>query len=64
MSVTEKLQSAIDTLLEIQKSGYWPFASPAPCSTEAKIKNAINGALENLDTAMFFHKEMFERAKN
>ena len=60
-TVTEKLQQCIDTLEEIAESGYWPFASPAPCSTEVKIKEGIIGALANLEHALYWHKQMFDR---
>ena len=60
-TVAEKLQQCIDSLEEIKKSGYWPFASPAPCSTEVKIKNGINDALNGLYRAKANHELMFDR---
>lgn len=59
MNVEEKLQMCIDTLTEIKQSGYWPFASPAPCSTEVKIKDGFHEALRGLDRALFWHQQMF-----
>lgn len=59
MTVEEKLQQCIDTLTEIKESGYWPFASPAPCSTEVNIKNCINSSIANLQGALAWHHEMF-----
>lgn len=63
MTVEEKLQQCIDTLQEIKSSGYWPFASPAPCSTEVKIKDGINKAVAGLDSALYWHQQMFGRVK-
>lgn len=61
MEVAEKLQQCIDTLESIKKSGYWPFASPAPCSTEVRIKDGINAALNGLYRAKSNHELMFTR---
>lgn len=63
MTVEEKLQLCIDMLQEIKSSGYWPFASPAPCSTEVKIKDGINKAVAGLDSALYWHQQMFSRVK-
>lgn len=59
--VEERLQMCLDTLEEISKSGYWPFASPAPCSTEVRIKEGIVGAMANLEHAIYWHQQMFTR---
>ena len=60
-TVTQKLQQCIDTLEEIKKSGYTPFASPAPCSTERRIQAGINDALNGLYRAKANHELMFDR---
>ena len=60
-TVTEKLKQCIATLEEITESGYWPFASPAPCSTECKIKDGILGALADLEHALYWHQQMFDK---
>ena len=60
-TVREKLQQCIDTLEEIKESGYWPFASPAPCSTECRIKDGINDALDGLHRAKANDELMFGR---
>ena len=60
MDVAEKLQACIDTLAEIKASGYWPFASPAPSSTEVKIKEGINDALRALRKAQVNHDLVFK----
>ena len=41
MNAREKMTEAKRLLMEVKNSGYWPFASPAPCSTERKIKEKI-----------------------
>lgn len=61
MTTEEKLQNCLDTLLEIKDSGYWPFASPAPCSTERKIKDGIYDAIEGVESALFWHRQMFSK---
>lgn len=61
VAVKERLQQCIDTLEEIKKSGYWPFASPAPCSTEQRIKDGINDAINGLYRAKANHELMFDR---
>lgn len=58
-SVAKKLMDALEILKSIEDSGYWPFASPAPCSTEVKIKRAIENAIMNINTAMYYHGEEF-----
>ena len=64
MVVEEKLRECLDTLREIERSGYWPFASPAPCSTEVQIKKNIERAIENIDSALYWHHEMFGRGRD
>lgn len=59
MTIREKMVEAKRLLVEVKNSGYWPFASPAPCSTEVKIKDNMNAAIERIDNAIFWHDEMF-----
>lgn len=61
MNAREKMQAALDLLSEIKESGYWPFSSPAPCSTEVKIKKGINQAIVGIETAIVWHDEMFRK---
>lgn len=63
MNVEEKLRQCIDTLQEIKNSGYWPFASPSPCSTEVKIKQGFCQAITGLENALFWHEQMFGKTK-
>ena len=59
--VLEKMQQALDLLSSIRGSGYWPYASPAPCSTEVRIKKNLDSAIVHLEDAMYFHKKMFTK---
>ena len=61
MTTEEKLKQCLDTLIEIKESGYWPFASPAPCSTEVKIKEGIYTAIRGLNQALIWHQNMFSK---
>lgn len=64
MNAREKMQAALDLLNEIKESGYWPFSSPAPCSTEVKIKKGINQAIVGIETAIVWHDEMFGKGRD
>lgn len=57
--VEDKIQSCINMLREIRNSGYWPYASPAPCSTEMKIKKNLDSAAASLENALYWHNQMF-----
>lgn len=59
MNVGEKLDMCLKTLMEIRESGYWPYASPCPCSTEVRIKESIDKAVNNLECALYWHNEEF-----
>jgi hypothetical protein len=63
-SIEQRLQECVDTIIEIKGSGYWPFASPHPCSTERNIKKGIYQALQGLETALYFHQTMFGKDKD
>lgn len=63
MDTREKLQMCADTLREISESGYLPFASPAPSSTEAQIKENICAAIARVESAIFWHDQMFNTQK-
>ena len=53
------MKESLNALVGLTKSGYWPFSSPAPCSTEVKIKKAVNAAIANLELAITYHESMF-----
>lgn len=57
------LSDSLETLKGITESGYWPYRSPAPCSTEVKIKKNIDRAIDGLSLALICHKEMFGKTK-
>ena len=59
--VEEILSGCLKDLRAVTESGYWPFDSPAPSSTEVKIKESINRAIANLETAQVYHEQMFGR---
>lgn len=63
-AIGQRLQECIDTVNEIKGSGYWPFASPHPCSTEVNIKKGFELALRGLETALFFHQQMFGKGNH
>lgn len=58
-TVSSRLQAAIDALELIEKSGYIPFASPSPSSTEAEIKHAILRAHSELSHALKVHNRCY-----
>lgn len=64
MTNREKMVEARRLLREVKNSGYWPYASPAPCSTERKIKENMNEAIERIDNAIFWHDEMFGKGRD
>lgn len=57
------LSDSLETLKGITESGYWPYRSPAPCSTEVKIKKNIDRAIDGLSLALVYHEEMFGKTK-
>lgn len=64
MSNKEKMEKCVELIHEIRESGYWPFASPAPCSTEVKIKENLEGALFRLQNALYWHEQEYGRGLN
>lgn len=61
MQVEQKLQECLDTLVEIKESGYWPYASPAPSSSEVKIKEGIDKSINALENALYWHRQVFSK---
>lgn len=53
-----EIQKAYDMLNNVTKSGFIPFASPAPSSTEKEIKNAVIEAMRLLDKALYLSTKM------
>ena len=54
-----KMSECLETLESITTSGYWPYRSPAPCSTEVIIRQNLNASINYLERALAFHEEMF-----
>lgn len=59
LNVGEAMDSMLEKIEAIRQSGYWPYASPAPCSTEVKIKESLDATFRNLSMAKHYHQEMF-----
>lgn len=57
------LRDSLEALKGITESGYWPYRSPAPCSTEVKIRQNLNASIHYLERALAFHEEMFGKTK-
>ena len=57
------LSDSLEALKGVTESGYWPYRSPAPCSTEVKIKRNIDRAIYSLSLALVCHEEMFGKTK-
>ena len=56
------VELAIDVLKEITTSGYIPFTSPAPSSTERKIRDSIRAAICNLGITLEQMKTLYGKA--
>lgn len=50
--------SAREALEELASSGYRPFASPAPSSTEVKLRNCITSAISLLEQAQALENDL------
>lgn len=49
----DEIQGAIDILNEVIETGYIPWTSPAPSSTECCVRNNVEKALQHLENAIF-----------
>ena len=58
-----KIFECLETLRSITTSGYWPYRSPAPCSTEVNIKKNLDRAIDNLSLALSYHEDMFGKTE-
>lgn len=58
-SVGEKMQDCRDVLKEIKTSGYIPFTSPAPSSSERYIKTELLLSIVHLANAVYKHEETY-----
>ena len=57
----EELEDILITLDGIINSGYIPFASPSPSSTEKVVKQSIKNAKAELECALEFHNSLYKR---
>lgn len=55
-----QLQNIIQQLTDITTSGYIPFASPAPSSTEQIVKDNILTAINCLNKALQANNELYQ----
>lgn len=61
--VSDILKGCLNDLMSVRESGYWPFASPAPCSTEVHIKESIDKAISSLESAVYWDEQMFGKQR-
>ena len=59
-SIAGKLEDILNTLDGIIKSGYIPFASPSPSSTEKVVKQSIKNAKAELERALECHNDLYK----
>ena len=58
-NVHEKMTSCLQELIDIRTSGYIPYTSPSPSSTELTIKSELNAAINYLEGAIHFHETTY-----
>lgn len=52
------IDEAVRLLTELATSGYIPFSSPSPSSTEIKLKHCITSAISLLESAQILEKDL------
>lgn len=57
--VADDLSSIIQQLKQLTQSGWIPFASPHPSSTELKLKTEVLKAIECLENAEILNKSLY-----
>ena len=60
-SINYNLSSIIQQLKQLTQSGWIPFASPSPSSTELKLKTEVLRAIECLVHAEILNKSLYDR---
>ncbi len=61
----EVLSGALAALKDLKdQRKYWPFASPAPCSTETKLIESIDKAISGLEMAVLLDAALFRRGSD
>ena len=58
-NVHQKMTSCLQELIDIRSSGYIPYTSPSPSSTELTIKSELNAAINYLEGAIHFHETTY-----
>ena len=56
----DSIHEACSRLIELSESGYMPFTSPAPSSTEVKLRNCITSAISLLEQAQYLHDSLYK----
>lgn len=59
--VADDLSSIVQQLKQLTQSGWIPFASPHPSSTELKLKTEVLRAIECLEHAEILNKSLYDR---
>jgi len=59
LKAIDELQAARIALEKIVRSGYIPFASPSPSTTEKFIKQAILSAITDVNDAISYHERVY-----
>lgn len=63
LPVSAKLEISKELVSSIPDSNYWPFRSPAPCTTECRVKDAIRKAISALGDASGAHHDLYGNGK-
>lgn len=52
------IDESVRLLTDLANSGYIPFSSPSPSSTEVKLRNCISSAISLLENAQMLEKDL------
>lgn len=58
-SASSELEQIVGQLYQLTESGYIPFSSPSPSSTEMIVKNNVYQAIECLNKAIAADKQLY-----
>ena len=58
----DAIREACSRLVELTESGYRPFTSPAPSSTEVKLRNCLTSAISLLEQAQALHDSLYKNS--
>lgn len=53
------INDALGALRKLRTSGYWPYASPNPCSTEVQLRKDLDAAIFHLENASALDEALF-----